>query len=52
MGAKINAYGPMCRISSVNGGKFEMYVSIGITNAAVFPEPMHFFLSSIISVYS
>lgn len=35
----INAYGPRWRFSSERGGKFEMKVSIGMTNAAVFPEP-------------
>lgn len=39
VGAMISAYGPRCRMSSVNAGRFEMNESMGITNAAVLPEP-------------
>lgn len=39
VGAIISAYGPRCLISSVNGGKFEIKASIGMTKAAVLPEP-------------
>jgi hypothetical protein len=40
VGAKIRPYGPKCLFSSVNGGIFEIKVSMGITKAAVFPEPI------------
>ena len=39
VGANISAYGPKWRFSSVNGGRLEIYVSMGMTNAAVLPEP-------------
>lgn len=39
VGAIIREYGPRCRLSSVKGGKLEMKLSMGITNAAVLPEP-------------
>ena len=39
VGAIIKAYGPKCRFSSVNRGRPCINASIGITNAAVLPEP-------------
>lgn len=35
----MSAYGPRCLFSSVKRGSFEMKASIGITKAAVLPEP-------------
>lgn len=40
VGARMSAYGPRCRFSSVKDGMLEMKVSIGMTKAAVFPEPV------------
>jgi hypothetical protein len=42
VGAIIKEYGPRCRLSSVKSGKLEMKLSIGMTNAAVLPEPVPF----------
>lgn len=36
----MRAYGPKWRLSSVNGAKPEMKASMGMTNAAVLPEPV------------
>lgn len=40
VGAMMSAYGPKCLLSSVKGGKLEMKASIGMTKAAVLPEPV------------
>lgn len=41
VGAMMSAYGPRCLLSSVKGGNLEMKDSIGMTKAAVLPEPVH-----------
>ena len=41
VGAMMSAYGPRCRMSSVKGGRFDIKVNIGMTNAAVLPEPTY-----------
>ena len=35
----MSAYGPRCRLSSVKGGTLEINANMGMTNAAVLPEP-------------
>jgi hypothetical protein len=40
VGARINAYGPKCLFSSLKGGNCPMKVNMGITKAAVLPEPV------------
>lgn len=35
----MRAYGPRCLFSSLKSGSFEMNASIGMTNAAVLPDP-------------
>lgn len=35
----MRAYGPRCLLSSVNSGSLEMNANIGMTKAAVLPEP-------------
>ena len=35
----MSEYGPRCLLSSVNGGSLEMNANIGMTKAAVLPEP-------------
>lgn len=36
----MRAYGPKCLFSSVKAGSLDMKASIGMTKAAVLPEPM------------